>query len=264
MQLRVTRVMAPRGKRKRKSHLTTPNKRRRTLQSSAASTPVIEHTQPSTQEPEEWPAKRILQESKRKFLVDWEDDPTTGEQYPPSWVWKRDVGTDLIAIWESQKRAKRTSETTEIEETSTNSADLAPTAPPPRRRPVVPSSTPSPQQAQSVDTTSQVLLDTPTPDIGAFVEDTGSPAGSSSYHPSTQEVPSTHVSTSAAPGSNSQILATQEDSGANEDFQGGAQESSTSQEGTSSYHPPPSVSVDGVNATGDTVSVQLTSCLLLY
>jgi hypothetical protein len=258
---RATRVMAPRSKRKRKSLLTTQNKRRRQLQSSAstpASEPASERAELSTQEPEEWPAKSILHESARKFLVDWENHPTTGEQYPPNWVWKKDVTPALLAYWEEQKRTKRTSTTTHTAPAST-SFPGAP-CPPRRRRTLVPSSTPSAEQGGPADTASQVPVDPPTPDIRAFIEDTGSPEGSASYRPSTQDVTSTYVSTSGAPGSNSQILATQEDSGAGEATQAGYQETTTPQEGCSSYRPHCSASVDKVTATGDTVGVPLTLC----
>lgn len=249
-------------KRKRKSHLTTPNKRRRTLQS-PASTPASEVTDPPTQEQEVFPARRILQESARKYLVDWEDHPITGEKYPPSWEWKKDVGAGLIADWEAhQKKTSQT--TTEADEASDDCTEQPPSAPPSRRRPVIPSSSPSAQQTEPEESTSRVPLDTPSPDLGAFVEQTGGPAGSWSYHTSTQEVPSTYVSDSVALGTNSQFNTTEEESGTGEDTQSGAQETGTSQEGSNSYHPEPSASVDQGNSTDNTVNISLTTCLKAY
>ena len=33
-----------------------------------------------------WAIKDIIEESKLKYKVDWEDNPRTGEKYAPTWV----------------------------------------------------------------------------------------------------------------------------------------------------------------------------------
>lgn len=37
-------------------------------------------------EPEYYTIKSILEEKRGRYLIDWEDDPTTGEQFKPTWV----------------------------------------------------------------------------------------------------------------------------------------------------------------------------------
>ncbi|WYZ38625.1 hypothetical protein EsH8_III_000539 [Colletotrichum jinshuiense] len=57
------------------------------------------------QQPKEkwWIIRDILQErtrgSKIEYLVDWEDDPDTGEQYPPSWAPSEDITSKAIFDW---------------------------------------------------------------------------------------------------------------------------------------------------------------------
>ncbi|EOD52550.1 putative hda1 complex protein [Neofusicoccum parvum UCRNP2] len=52
-------------------------------------------------------AKRIIDErgsgTKRKFLVDWEDDIVTGERFTPSWEPKKNLTEALFEEWTAEK-----------------------------------------------------------------------------------------------------------------------------------------------------------------
>ncbi|KAI9828413.1 MAG: hypothetical protein M1832_002841 [Thelocarpon impressellum] len=51
--------------------------------------------------------KDIIGESKRKYLIDWEDNPSTGDSYEPSWEPKANANAEAVADWEARKRGKR-------------------------------------------------------------------------------------------------------------------------------------------------------------
>jgi hypothetical protein len=230
--------MAPK-KRKRASLLTTPKKRRRQLQPSAASTPASNLAGTSTQDPDEWPAIRILQESARKYLVDWQDHPTTGEHYAPSWVWKSWVTPALKADWEEQKEASKSAEAPSTNESRSNSRH---TSSSPRRSAVTPSPTSDVEHGSPTNQTSQESHDSPILDTQTFIEDTGSSEGAASYQPPTQDISSATGSHSGLSEADKLRVATQGDFETNEDTQGGAQEATDSQEGHSAC-------IDEVNAT---------------
>lgn len=51
--------------------------------------------------------RTILDESKLKYLIDWEDDERTGARYDPTWEPKENVNEEAIADWEAQKAARK-------------------------------------------------------------------------------------------------------------------------------------------------------------
>lgn len=68
-------------------------------------------SQPIQEEEDGWYTVRgILDERKLKgkaeYLVDWDDNPVTGESYPSSWVPTEWVTKDSIKEWEAEKRRK--------------------------------------------------------------------------------------------------------------------------------------------------------------
>jgi len=96
--------MAPTRKRKRhsaQSYSDRPNKRNKPLSSEESSVPL-------TQDPQEveYKARGILAESKTHYKIDWEDDPVTGEKYPPTWEPKRNANEELVRDWIAKKKAQ--------------------------------------------------------------------------------------------------------------------------------------------------------------
>jgi hypothetical protein len=82
---------------KRKRNTTTSARANKRQKKAPASSEVL------------WEAKDILDEKtlaggKIEYLVDWEDDPTTGEAYPPEWLAADACTEQLIADWKLQKR----------------------------------------------------------------------------------------------------------------------------------------------------------------
>ncbi|KAL5315903.1 hypothetical protein ACEPPN_016777 [Leptodophora sp. 'Broadleaf-Isolate-01'] len=59
----------------------------------------------------EYPARAILDEETRKgkvwYLIDWEDNPTTGEKYDPTWEPHSFATPDLKADWQKKQPKKR-------------------------------------------------------------------------------------------------------------------------------------------------------------
>ncbi|KAK1999717.1 hypothetical protein LX36DRAFT_573733 [Colletotrichum falcatum] len=65
---------------------------------------------PKKQSKEKWYSIRdIIQERKRgtniEYLVDWDDDPDTGERYPPTWTPSKDVTSKAIFDWRQKRDA---------------------------------------------------------------------------------------------------------------------------------------------------------------
>ncbi len=48
----------------------------------------------------------ILDETKTRYLLDWKDDPVTGESFQPTWEPKSYANEEAVADWERQKKAK--------------------------------------------------------------------------------------------------------------------------------------------------------------
>ncbi|KAI9771071.1 MAG: hypothetical protein M1839_002968 [Geoglossum umbratile] len=55
-----------------------------------------------------WTVRAIQAEKGNKYLIDWEDDPVTGESYAPTWEPKANANKEAIDHWEEQKRLKAT------------------------------------------------------------------------------------------------------------------------------------------------------------
>ena len=54
-----------------------------------------------------WPAKRILRETVHSYLIEWEADPRTGEEFEPNWEPKEHATRALKAEWEERRRVRR-------------------------------------------------------------------------------------------------------------------------------------------------------------
>jgi len=59
---------------------------------------------------QEFPVRDILDEDETRFLIDWEDNETTGEKYEPSWEPKEEVGRAAIEAWEEIKAQRKAEE----------------------------------------------------------------------------------------------------------------------------------------------------------
>lgn len=188
--------MAPRTtsaaarKRKRDSSVATcsPNKQRRqAVASSSASantsspTYHAEHQTddeaPSTQE---WPARRILAETARKYLVEWEDNSQTGERYDPTWEWKKGVSKGLVQEWKDRQAAEEAARAQALLRKRGSGTRTRPVA-----RPSTPPSTGDRCGGEAQQTSSHSLASWHS---SPFIEDSPSPSSSGSYRPSTQEV----------------------------------------------------------------------------
>lgn len=57
-----------------------------------------------TYDPEQlWEIRDIIDENKTKYLIDWKDNPITGESYKPTWEPKAHANREAIADWERRK-----------------------------------------------------------------------------------------------------------------------------------------------------------------
>lgn len=68
--------------------------------------------EPSEDEDEEdeeplFAVRDIIQETKNKYRVSWEDNHVTGEKYPPTWEPKANVNVAAVFDWEAKKKAKQ-------------------------------------------------------------------------------------------------------------------------------------------------------------
>ncbi|KAI9659780.1 MAG: hypothetical protein M1829_006542 [Trizodia sp. TS-e1964] len=52
-----------------------------------------------------WLVWNIIDERANKYLIDWADDPKTGEKFSPSWIPKRDANREAVIDWEQSKEA---------------------------------------------------------------------------------------------------------------------------------------------------------------
>jgi hypothetical protein len=59
---------------------------------------------------EEFAVRGIIDEDDTRFLIDWEDNETTGEKYEPSWEPKENVGAGAIEAWEETKAQRKAEE----------------------------------------------------------------------------------------------------------------------------------------------------------
>ncbi|EME38132.1 hypothetical protein DOTSEDRAFT_39665 [Dothistroma septosporum NZE10] len=51
----------------------------------------------------EWPARRILKEGKKQYLIEWEVHAQTGEEFEPSWEPKWCANETLVAAWNASQ-----------------------------------------------------------------------------------------------------------------------------------------------------------------
>lgn len=64
-----------------------PAKRRKSVSKRGRSSRSdLERQLPPGYSNDEWPLKRILEEEGERYLVDWADNPQTGETFAPDWV----------------------------------------------------------------------------------------------------------------------------------------------------------------------------------
>ncbi|KAH7324064.1 class II histone deacetylase complex subunits 2 and 3-domain-containing protein [Rhexocercosporidium sp. MPI-PUGE-AT-0058] len=82
----------------------------------------------------EYPARAILEQESRKgtiwYLIDWEDNRTTGEKYEPTWEPHTFVTPDLKAEWENkqlkERRVQNTVSAAEVPRSPNNSKPIRP------------------------------------------------------------------------------------------------------------------------------------------
>lgn len=72
----------------------------------------------------EYKLRTILDETKTHYLIDWEDDSETGEQFEPSWEPKANANPEAVSDWKSVKAAKAA-----LRRESAAAASVAPSTP---------------------------------------------------------------------------------------------------------------------------------------
>lgn len=87
-------------KRKRSSKDTTPRKRAREP-----------HPHGEFDEDKEYKIRAIVDETKTRYQIEWEDDEVSGEQYPLSWEPKGFANKLAVEDWEETKKQRRSSST---------------------------------------------------------------------------------------------------------------------------------------------------------
>ena len=55
----------------------------------------------------EYKARRILDERKGQYRIDWENDEDTGEAYEPTWEPKSFANAELVADWKQRQAEKK-------------------------------------------------------------------------------------------------------------------------------------------------------------
>ncbi|MCJ1286065.1 hypothetical protein MMC26_005407 [Xylographa opegraphella] len=98
----------PRRKRRNSSESSSYgslNKRRR-CSHAGSETPT---TAPFGSQGKLYKVRDIINEKGRKYLIDWEDDPETGEKYQPTWEPKSYANAEAVAAWKQQQRRKKQS-----------------------------------------------------------------------------------------------------------------------------------------------------------
>ncbi|KAI9766257.1 MAG: hypothetical protein M1840_006671 [Geoglossum simile] len=103
----------PKRKRKDTSSSNTPSKRLSNARSAdkpeASPNPRRKAKQAADADADKlWTVRTIQAEKGNKYLIDWEDDPVTGESYAPTWEPKAYANQEAIDDWEGQKRLKAT------------------------------------------------------------------------------------------------------------------------------------------------------------
>ncbi|MCJ1245688.1 hypothetical protein MMC30_002892 [Trapelia coarctata] len=56
-----------------------------------------------------WKVRDIISENRTQYLIDWEDDPETGEKFKPTWEPKAYANAVAIAAWEQNQKDTRSS-----------------------------------------------------------------------------------------------------------------------------------------------------------
>ncbi|KAH0541758.1 hypothetical protein FGG08_003780 [Glutinoglossum americanum] len=132
--------MATPSKRKRKntSSSNTPSKRLSKVR--GADKPEASPSRPRKSKPAAiadadklWTVRSIQAEKGNKYLIDWEDDPVTGESYAPTWEPKANANKEAIDHWEEQKLLKATT-TAPTPAPATATAPTLKTGPNPSRK----------------------------------------------------------------------------------------------------------------------------------
>ncbi|KAK7704286.1 hypothetical protein SLS57_010535 [Botryosphaeria dothidea] len=91
------------------ARLVSPTPARKRRRSNGQSAPLPKRNKPTTgrktHQKAAWPATRILEESRTKYLIEWRgSDPATGASWPPTWEPKAFANAALVNQWlESQE-----------------------------------------------------------------------------------------------------------------------------------------------------------------
>ncbi|MCJ1398950.1 hypothetical protein MMC11_002151 [Xylographa trunciseda] len=86
------------------SHKSLSKKRRYSLPAGDTQT-----TAPFGSQGRLYKVRDIINEKGAKYLIDWEDDPETGEKYQPTWEPKRYANAEAISAWKQKQRGRRQS-----------------------------------------------------------------------------------------------------------------------------------------------------------
>ncbi|MCJ1475834.1 hypothetical protein MMC13_004498 [Lambiella insularis] len=54
-----------------------------------------------------WKVRDIIDENATKYLIDWEDDPETGQKFKPTWEVKHYANATAVSDWKQKQRQKR-------------------------------------------------------------------------------------------------------------------------------------------------------------
>jgi hypothetical protein len=110
------RTTALRKRKRETSQTRTTTKRPRSGDKTSTSTPPDPPTTPEEVDPTYsqeagplCPAREILKEKGKKYLIAWEDHPETGEKFEPTWEPKKYANAELVEEWKAIKAAKRAS-----------------------------------------------------------------------------------------------------------------------------------------------------------
>lgn len=69
---------------------------------------LAQHPHGEVDPDQEYEARAILDESKNKYLIQWEDNTVTGEKFNDSWEPKRLANKFLVRDWNETKRQRST------------------------------------------------------------------------------------------------------------------------------------------------------------
>lgn len=86
---------------------TTPAKRKRALEDHSTLEPPSSKQKPTRTSSDYFVIRGVLQYKNGKYLVDWEDNPDTGEKYSPTWEPKKNLNEEALQDWKETQAKQR-------------------------------------------------------------------------------------------------------------------------------------------------------------